>query len=153
MGDAIEHGEQTVRDRVHQENKNIANRMKKIADQIGWTIYPTGTYARHSFATNLHAAKVPMEYVSDAMGHSLGNRGQITMRYISPYTIEERRKYNNLLLSITEDEPNSTVPLKTTSTKQALFEKMDAFSDDDIKEALMMLKKKEMDRFEKELYG
>jgi hypothetical protein len=94
-----------------------------------------------------------MEYVSDAMGHSLGNRGQITMRYISPYTIEERRKYNNLLLGIAEEETTKTVPMVTSSTKQALSEKMDAFSEDDIKEALMMLKKKEMDRFEAELYG
>ena len=94
-----------------------------------------------------------MEYVSDAMGHSLGNRGQITMRYISPYTIEERRKYNNLLLGIAEEETTKTVPMATSSTKQALLEKMDAFSEDDIKEALMMLKKKEMDRFEAELYG
>ena len=153
MGDAIEHGEQAVRDRVHQENKNIADRMKKMADQIGWTVHPTGTYARHSFATNLHAAKVPMEYVSDAMGHSLGNRGQITMRYISPYTIEERRKYNNLLLGIAEEEATKTVPMSASSTKQALLEKMDAFSEADIKEALMMLKKKEMERFEAELYG
>ena len=106
----------------------------------------TGTYARHSFATNLHAAKVPREYISDAMGHSLGNRGQITMRYISPYTIEERKEYNNLLLGITEKEATKTVPMTTSSTKQALLAKMDAFSEDDIKEALMMLKKKEMER-------
>lgn len=38
MGDAIEHGEQAVRDWVHQENRNIADRMKKMADQIGWTV-------------------------------------------------------------------------------------------------------------------
>ena len=37
------------------------------------------------------------------MRHSLGNRGQITMRYISPYTIQERKQYNNLLLGIKED--------------------------------------------------
>ncbi len=113
----------------------------------------TGTYARHSFATNLHAAKVPREYITDAMGHSLGNRGQITMRYISPYTIEERKDYNNLLLGITEKQTTKTVPMTTSSTKQALLAKMDAFSEDDIKEALMMLKKKEMERFEAELYG
>ena len=38
-------------------------------------------------------------------------------------------------------------------SKLTLFEKMNAFSEDDIKEALMMLKRKEMERFEKELYG
>ena len=153
MGDAYGRDSQAQRDRIHQENKNISHRLKKFADKIGWTINLTGTYARHSFATNLHAAKVPREYISDAMGHSLGNRGQITMRYISPYTIEERKEYNNLLLGITEKEATKTVPMTTSSTKQALLAKMDAFSEDDIKEALMMLKKKEMERFEAELYG
>ena len=151
MGDAQKKGSQAVRDRVHQENKNISDRMKKVAESLGWSVCPTGTYARHSFATNLHAAKVPMEYISDAMGHSLGNRGQITMRYISPYTIEERKKYNNLLMGINEEVKQ--VPIATGLSKQALFAKMDAFSEDDIKEALMMLKRKEMERFEKELYG
>jgi hypothetical protein len=31
IGDAINQGEQAIRDRVHQENKNIATRMKKLA--------------------------------------------------------------------------------------------------------------------------
>lgn len=145
MGDAIERGEQAVRDRVHQENKNIADRMKKLADQIGWTVHPTGTYARHSFATNLHAAKVTMEYVSDAMGHSLGNRSQITIRYISPYTIEKRRRYNNLLLGIGElDNPSAKI-VAVKTVKQALLEKVGAYSEDEIKEVLILLKKRELD--------
>ena len=152
MGNAAERGSQAMRDKVHQENKNISDRMKKVAESLGWSVCPTGTYARHSFATNLHAAKAPMEYISDAMGHSLGNRGQITMRYISPYTIQERKQYNNLLLGITGEEPTSKVVM-FSSSKQALYEKMEAFSEDDIKEALMMLKKKEMARFEQELFG
>jgi len=155
MGDALEKGSQAERDKVHQENKNISDRMKKVAESLGWTVRPTGTYARHSFATNLHAAKVPREYISDAMGHSLGNKGQITMRYISPYTIEERKQYNNLLLGIKEAEEQKEVAISSDArgSKQALFDKMEAFSEDDIKEALMMLKKKEMARFEQELFG
>ena len=153
MGNALERGSQAVRDKVHQENKNISDRMKKVAESLGWSVCPTGTYARHSFATNLHAAKVPMEYISDAMGHSLGNRGQITMRYISPYTIQERKQYNNLLLGIKEDTEKSRNLVSINDSKLTLFEKMNAFSEDDIKEALMMLKRKEMERFEKELYG
>ena len=94
-----------------------------------------------------------MEYISDAMGHSLGNRGQITMRYISPYTIQERKQYNNLLLGIKEDTEKSRNLVSINDSKLTLFEKMNAFSEDDIKEALMMLKRKEMERFEKELYG
>jgi hypothetical protein len=153
MGNALERGSQAVRDKVHQENKNISDRMKKVAESLGWSVCPTGTYARHSFATNLHAAKVPMEYISDAMGHSLGNRGQITMRYISPYTIQERKQYNSLLLGIKEDTETSRNLVSINDSKLTLFEKMNAFSEDDIKEALIMLKRKEMERFEKELYG
>lgn len=152
MGDAPKRGSQAIRDRVHQENKNISDRMKKVAESLGWSVCPTGTYARHSFATNLHAAKVPMEYISDAMGHSLGNRGQITMRYISPYTIQERKQYNNLLLGISE-ETETVTPVPIKGSKMALLEKMDKFSEEDIKEALMMLKKKELARFEQELFG
>ena len=151
LGDAPKKGSQAVRDKVHQENKNISDRMKKVAQSLGWTVNPTGTYARHSFATNLHAAKVPMEYISDAMGHSLGNRGQITMRYISPYTIEERMKFNNLLLGIKDDTLETAKPVASSESKQALFAKMDAYSEDEIKEALIMLKKREIQRIEQEI--
>ena len=160
MDDVGEEDANAVRKRICQENKNIRDRLKKLMDAIGWSMNLTGTYARHSFATNLHAAKVPMEYISDAMGHSLGNRGQITIRYISPYTIEERAMFNRLLLNVgdtskdsIEESQNTVNKTSITPSKQALFEKMDAFSEDDIKEALLMLKRKEMERFEKELYG
>ena len=150
MGDAYGCDGQAQRDRIHQENKNISHRLKKFADKIGWTINLTGTYARHSFATNLHAAKVPMEYVSDAMGHSLGNRGQITMRYISPYTIEERKQFNNKLLGI-EDESQSSNVLSSNKVKQNILGKMEEYSEEDLKEALLMLKKKELLKLEEEL--
>lgn len=156
MEDTPESDAVMVRKRICQENKNIRERMKKLKDALGWSVIPTGTYARHSFATNLHAAKVPMEYISDAMGHSLGNRGQITIRYISPYTIEERAKFNRLLLNIGSDEEGKTEAEQSTvpsfdSTKQAIFEKMHDFSEDDLKEALIMLKKKELMKLEEEL--
>jgi hypothetical protein len=153
LGEEMDPDSKEAVNKIHQENKNISDRMKKVAESLGWSVCPTGTYARHSFATNLHAAKVPMEYISDAMGHSLGNRGQITMRYISPYTIQERKQYNNLLLGIKEDTEKSRNLVSINDSKLTLFEKMNAFSEDDIKEALMMLKRKEMERFEKELYG
>ena len=37
-----------------------------------------------------------------AMGHSVGNTGQITKRYISPYPIEEQMQYNSYLLDLEE---------------------------------------------------
>ena len=124
MGDAIDKDANVIRKRTCQKNKNIRDRLKKLMDAIGWSISLTGTYARHSFATNLHAAKVPMEYISDAMGHSLGNRGQITIRYISPYTIEERTNYNRLLLNIkgaNEIAINERENIKGFNQGEALF--------------------------------
>ena len=64
--------------------------MTKVANMIGWDVASSSTYARHSFATNLSRQKIPMDYIGFAMGYSVGNRGQITKRYISPYPIEER---------------------------------------------------------------
>ena len=36
------------------------------------------------------------------MGHSTGNRGQITKRYISPYPLEKQMEYNSYLLDTQE---------------------------------------------------
>ncbi|MBP3779624.1 MAG: site-specific integrase, partial [Prevotella sp.] len=78
------------------------DRVKKIAKIMEWEIEPSSTFARHSFATNMSRAKVPMDYISFAMGHSVGNTGQITKRYISPYPIEEQMQYNSYLLNLEE---------------------------------------------------
>ena len=41
---------------------------------LGWDKQVSGTWARHSFATNLKLAGVEELYVSESMGHSQGNR-------------------------------------------------------------------------------
>ena len=158
MEEAVDVSAMKIRRKICDQNKNISNRMEKLMDAIGWSVNPTGTYARHSFATNLHTAKVPMEYISDAMGHSLGNRGQITIRYISPYTIEDRMKYNEMLLNLgenqaenVEEKQQSTIALTMEPGKQAILEKMHSFSEKDLKEALLMLKRKELAKLEAEL--
>ena len=102
LGEGVDPDSKSARDKIHQENHNIADRVKKIAEIIDWDIKPSSTFARHSFATNLSRSKVPMDYISFAMGHSLGNKGQITKRYISPYPIEEQMQYNSYLLDLSE---------------------------------------------------
>lgn len=139
LGDIESFDGEAIRKRIHQCNKDIAERMAKVAADIGWTVKPTGTYARHSFATNLHSAKLPMPYISDAMGHSLGNRGQITMRYISPYTIDERIKYNNVLMGLADS------PEQPSSKKEKLLEQLSKYSAEDLKYALLMLRERELD--------
>ena len=102
LGEGVDPDSKNARDKIHQENHNVADRVKKIAEIIDWDIKPSSTFARHSFATNLSRSKVPMDYISFAMGHSLGNKGQITKRYISPYPIEEQMQYNSYLLDLSE---------------------------------------------------
>ena len=146
-----------MKKRVHQENRNIHDRLEKVCQSLGWTTHLTSTYARHSFATNLNEQEVPRSYISDAMGHSLGNQGQITQRYISPYSLEKRMRYNALLLRkdeetlLASDSPAAPASVGTNATlsnKDKLLRKFESFSEEDLKEALIALKKKELQRLE-----
>ena len=130
LGESVDPDSKSARDKIHQENHNVADRVKKIAEIIDWDIKPSSTFARHSFATNLSRSKVPMDYISFAMGHSLGNKGQITKRYISPYPIEEQMQYNSYLLDLSElkalrqkdmTKEELVKMVKETMTKEELF--------------------------------
>ncbi len=130
LGEDINPNSKKARNKIHQENHNVAARMKTIAKILKWNIEPTSTFARHSFATNMSRAKVPMDYISFAMGHSIGNTGQITKRYISPYPIEEQKQYNSYLLDLTElkalrqkdlTKEELVQMVKATMTKEELF--------------------------------
>ena len=108
---------------THGKLDNYRNRMD-------WEIEPSSTFARHSFATNMSRAKVPMDYISFAMGHSVDNTGQITKRYISPYPIEEQMQYNSYLLDLEElkslhqkdfSKEELVKMVKESMTKEELF--------------------------------
>ena len=113
LGEGIDPESKLAVNKIHQENKNIADRMERIAPLVEIKDKPTSTYARHSFATNLSQQGVPLDYVSFAMGHSTGNRGQITKRYISPYPISKQMEYNSKLLLVknVENTDESWEPL------------------------------------------
>ena len=69
----------------------------------GWDVAPSGTWCRHSFATNLsHAGGVPKEYIQEAMGHSVMS-GTITYRYIRSYPIDQQMEFNSRLLKLNDD--------------------------------------------------
>ena len=36
---------------------------------LNWEVRPSGTWCRHSFATNLRNAGVVINYISESMGH------------------------------------------------------------------------------------
>jgi len=91
--------------RTAQENANVKKRVGRVCQEIlGWEVRPSGTWCRHSYATNLTHAGVDRGYISESMGHSHGN--SITDRYIANYPLEKQMEYNNKLLDL---HPKKTV--------------------------------------------
>lgn len=132
-----------VSDRMKQENHNIGDHMKKIAKSLGWNEVLSGTWARHSFATNMFNMGVPKHYISDAMGHTVENRGDITERYISAYTLEKRMEYNYMLLGIDYGNGKEDIE-EQLSARQELYSMMDNFSEDELKMALLRLQSEKL---------
>jgi integrase len=101
----ILNGAESERDRrmrTQQENSNVQDRVIKICHEaLHWdeSICPSGTWCRHSFATNLRNAGVEMEYISESMGHSSGSHA-ITQIYLDNYPLEKQMEYNSKLLNV-----------------------------------------------------
>jgi integrase len=90
--------ERDIRKRVSGENSNIQDRVIKICeDVLHWEVRPSGTWARHSFATNLTHAGVGRSYIQESMGHS--HLQSVTDRYIANYPLEKQMEYNSKLLN------------------------------------------------------
>jgi hypothetical protein len=109
-----------------QENSNIKDRVIRICKEVlGWDKEPSGTWARHSFATNLKQLGIEELYISESMGHSIGNN--ITAGYQDMYPLEVRFKYNSRLLNLDDgskvDVDNMTPEEMKVMLKQLLVEK------------------------------
>lgn len=91
------------RRRICQENQNVRKRLHIICkDVFSWEERISGTWARHSFATNLRNAGVDMQYISESMGHS--TQKSVTQLYLASYPLDRQFEYNSRLLHL-EDEP------------------------------------------------
>ena len=100
--------EEERRKQTSQENSNIKDRVRKIClEVLHWdeSISPSGTWCRHSFATNLRNAGVELDYISESMGHAITDHG-ITQIYIEHYPLEKQMEYNSKLLNLTPQTTN-----------------------------------------------
>lgn len=106
-----------------QENSNIKDRMIRICkDVLGWDKVVSGTWARHSFATNLKLAGVEEQYISESMAHSHGN--DVTSGYQDMYPLEIRFRNNSKLLNIGQKEETINIDKLSKKEIKALLLKM-----------------------------
>ena len=107
--------EETRRKLTLQENANIRERVQRVCkDVLHWEKIVTGTWARHSFATNLKLAGVEDGYIAESMGHSHGN--DVTAGYMDKYPLEIRFRNNMKLLAI--EEPKEQIDIDNLSPEQ-----------------------------------
>lgn len=109
--------------RVRQENKNVRERMSRLLSCLEWSVSPSGTWARHSFATNLSHAGVPHEYISEAMGHSVAH-ASVTSRYIDMYPLQMQMDYNSKLIDQPAGSPVLESDGSTVTISRAEYEKL-----------------------------
>ena len=113
-----ETNEVQVRKLIALENSNIQDRMKKLTMALNWEIFPSSTWCRHSFATNLTHAGVPINYISDSMGHSRDEKYYCALYRYFPH--EQQVLYNNKLLNLAYEEMTSITKILNSLTPDEL---------------------------------
>lgn len=111
------------RRKILMENSNVQDRMNRICKELlGWEKNVSGTWARHSFATNLKLAGVEEEYIAESMGHSHGN--DVTAGYMDVYPWEIRYRNNMKLLNIEEKQETPDLDKLSKTELKALLKKL-----------------------------
>ena len=117
--------ESACRKKVNLMNSNISARMEIVARHLGWSVSPTPTWCRHSFATNLSLAGVPTRYISESMGHSPGR--SVTAGYIAEFPLERQMAFNRRLLAgetTTDGAVDTLLSGLSPEMKQALLKQL-----------------------------
>lgn len=121
-----------IRSRTSQENSNVKDRVTRICKEVlGWEIEVSGTWCRHSFATNLRNAGVDMDYISESMGHSMQDHS-VTQLYIEHYPLQKQMEYNSLLLNVGREKKDK---------KDELLSQLSSLSAEELQRLLAVVKK------------
>ena len=115
--------DEEIRRRTTQENQNVRKRLQILCkDALGWEEKISGTWARHSFATNMRNAGVDMQYISESMGHS--TQKSVTALYLASYPLDKQFEYNSRLLNLDNKPTKADIKQMTKAELQALLLKM-----------------------------
>ena len=71
--------------------------LKRVTDELEWTVKLTTYYARHSYATRLHRAGVPTSFIKEGMGHA---NITTTENYLSSFTDDTVKSNAGFLLDL-----------------------------------------------------
>ena len=74
---------------IHQTTHNINTNLRKICKSLGIPEHIITSTGRHAFATTLIQNGIPIEFVSDALGHQ---SIRTTQNYLDGYTPQQRRQ-------------------------------------------------------------
>jgi integrase len=83
--------------RVNQSVKTINKYMKAIGEALGLSKYPTCNFARHTYSTVLKRANVPIEVISEALGHFSVTTTEI---YLDSFESDKRAETSRFLLPV-----------------------------------------------------
>ena len=86
--------EEQKRKKVQQLVKNTNKYLKRISEELELPITITTYHARHSFASILKESGAPLEYISEAMGHS---NPQTTESYLKSFSRAHKEKWAEVL--------------------------------------------------------
>ena len=81
---------------INQAVKTINKYMKRIAEDLKLERVPTTNFARHSFSTILKRAGVPIEMISEQLGHTSIKTTQI---YLGSFEMDQKREVAKYLTS------------------------------------------------------
>lgn len=81
---------------INQAVRTINKYMKRIAEELELDRVPTTNFARHSYATVLKRAGVPIEMISEQLGHTSIKTTQI---YLDSFESDQKREITKFLTS------------------------------------------------------